>query len=55
MIDPNAELTPGQRVSFPYELINDVVALLGELPARQSMNLILAIQEQAELVVDSDS
>lgn len=50
MIDPNIELKVGQRVSLPHELVSQLVALLGELPAKTSMNLILAIQQEAETI-----
>lgn len=50
MIDPNTVLREGQRVSLPHETINQIVALLAELPAKTSMNLILAIQQEAEVV-----
>jgi hypothetical protein len=50
MIDPNVELKPGQRVSLPHELVNEIYALLGELPAKTSMQYILAIQNDAEVV-----
>ena len=49
-IDPNYEMKPGQRVSLPHELLNEIYALLGELPAKTSMNLLLAIQREAEVV-----
>lgn len=48
-LDPNTELKPGQRISLPFETVNEIFALLSELPARQSMNLLLAIQQQAEI------
>lgn len=50
MIDPNVELKPGQKISLPHETVSQVVALLGELPAKTSMGLILAIQQDAEVV-----
>lgn len=50
MIDPNVTLKDGQRVSLPHELVSQIVALLGELPAKQSMTYILSIQQEAELV-----
>lgn len=52
MIDPNTELKEGQRVSLPHELVNEIYSLLGELPAKTSMQYLLAIQEQAEVVED---
>ena len=50
MIDPNYEMKPGQRVSLPNELLNEIYALLGELPAKTSMQYLLAIQQEAEVV-----
>lgn len=50
MIDPNADLKPTDRISITVELMNAIHALLQELPAKNSMHLILAIQEQAETV-----
>lgn len=50
MIDPETILKDGQRVSLPHETVSNVVALLAELPAKTSMNLILAIQQEAEVV-----
>lgn len=50
MIDPNAELKPGQRISLPHETVSAIYNLLGELPAKNSMSLILAIQQEAEIV-----
>lgn len=50
MIDPHADLEPGQRVSLPHEVLSQVMALLGELPARVSMDTIITIREQAEIV-----
>ena len=52
-IDPNYEMKPGQRVSLPHELVNEIYALLGELPAKTSMQYLLAIQEQAEVVEEN--
>lgn len=50
MIDPKIELKEGDRVSLPYTLLNEIYALLAELPAKTSMALLLAIQQEAEVV-----
>lgn len=50
MIDPNVNLKEGQRVSLPHEIVSEVFALLSELPAKTSMNLLIAIQQEAEVV-----
>lgn len=54
MIDPNSDLKPGQRVSLPHEIVSDIYALLGELPAKTSMNLLIQIQQEAEIVEDTE-
>jgi len=54
MIDPNAELKEGQRISLPHETVNQIFSLLAELPAKTSMNLLLAIQQEAEIVEVED-
>ncbi|MFJ6565597.1 hypothetical protein ACIQMV_38310 [Streptomyces sp. NPDC091412] len=48
--DIAAQLQPNDRVSVPVELLNTVTGLLYDLPARQSMSLILRIQQETELV-----
>lgn len=50
MIDPNEQLQPGQRVSLPHETVSQVVSILLELPARVSMDAVLAVRQQAEVV-----
>jgi len=50
MIDPETTLKEGDRISLPYELVNQLIALLMELPAKNSMSLILAVQQDAEVV-----
>lgn len=52
MIDPQvgADLAPDARVSVTTACLNEVVGLLYELPARQSMALILRVQQEAEVV-----
>lgn len=54
MINPDYEMKPGQRVSLPYELLNQVYALLSELPAKTSMQYLLAIQQEAEVIEEED-
>lgn len=54
MIDPKHEMKEGDRVSLPYELLNEIYSTLAELPAKHSMQILLAIQQEAE-VVNADS
>lgn len=53
-LSPDANLQPGDRVSLPVEVVNDIHALLMELPAGRSMDLILAIRQHAERVPDEN-
>lgn len=50
MVDPDWTPKEESRISLPYQLVNEIVSLLSELPAKTSMNLILAIQQEAEVV-----
>lgn len=50
MIDPNADLKPTDRISITVELMNAIYGTLAELPAKHSMELLLAIKDQSEIV-----
>lgn len=50
MINPDTDLDSSDRVSLPVGVVNTAYAILSELPARQVMDLLLAIRHEAEII-----
>lgn len=50
MIDPDTDLDAGDRVSLPVGVVNTAYAILAELPARQVMDVLLAIRHEAQAI-----
>lgn len=54
MLTPDNAPGPDDRVTLPFGILDRAVQLLMELPARASMDVLLAIREHTELAVLED-
>lgn len=48
MLTPETQPGPDDRVTLPFGVLDRAVQLLMELPARASMDVLIAIREQVE-------